>query len=123
MTETEIQLLCTIVAGFLLLALSVGAFALHRSRVGVTLLVLSAVATLLAYPLIGEVSRTQEEATRAKIEQKYGIDVTGWAPPLGDAPAWVIDGEVKVCEEVDLSDPDDPVLECTDPGAEESPAP
>ncbi|MBB3044862.1 hypothetical protein KM427_12030 [Nocardioides sp. LMS-CY] len=117
MTQTEIQLLSTIVAGFLLLALSVGAFALHRSRIGVLLLVLAAVATLLSYPLIGQVSRDQQESTRQAIEAKYDFEITEWSAPLGDSPIWVIDGRPQSCE-VDLSDRDDPVLECTDPVAE-----
>ena len=114
MTDTEIQLTCAIAAGFLLLALSVGAFALHRSRLGVTLLVLAAVATVLAYPLIGRISNDQEAAIRAAIEKKYDIDVTAWGAPLGDALVWEIDGKQMVCTTIDLSDRDDPVLECTD---------
>ncbi|MFC7497388.1 MULTISPECIES: hypothetical protein [unclassified Nocardioides] len=112
MTDTEIQLMAAIIAGFVLLALSVGAFATHRSRLGVTLLVLAAVATVVSYPLITKVARDQDDATREAIEQKYGIDVEDWGPPLGDATVWVIDGEQQSCEHIDLSDRDDPVLEC-----------
>jgi hypothetical protein len=113
MTQTEILLLCAIVAGFVLLALSVTAFALHRARVGAVLLVVAAVATLLAYPLLGDVSRDREDATREAIETKYGVDVTEWGSPLGDSAVWVIDGKYKDCE-LDLSDRDDPVVTCVD---------
>lgn len=119
MTQTEIQLLCAMVAGFVLLALSVAAFALHRSRLGVLLLVLAAVATVVSYPLIGRIARDQEESTRQAIEAKYDFEVTEWSAPLGDSPIWVIDGRPQDCM-VDLSDRSDPVLECTDPVLPES---
>lgn len=119
MTQTEIQLLCAIVAGFVLLALSVVAFALHRSRIGVLLLVSAAAATLVSYPLIGQIARDQEETTRQAIEAKYDFEVTEWSAPLGDSPVWVIDGRPQECA-VDLSDRSDPVLECKDPEVPES---
>ncbi len=113
MNETDVQLMCAIVGGFVLLALSVGAFAVHRSRLGVTLLVLAAVATVVAYPLVGTLARDQEDRTRAAIEEKYGIDVTEWGSPLGSSTVWKIDGKYKSCE-LDLADLDDPVMNCED---------
>lgn len=120
MTDTEIQLLCALLAGFALLALSIGAFALRRARAGTALLVLAGVACVACYPLMGKVSRAQEDETRAAIEAKYGIDVTRWGGPLGSSPVWVIDGKQVVCEHIDLSDPDDPILECAAPAPGEA---
>lgn len=115
MTATETLLVCAMVAGFVLLALSICAFAMRRPRTGITLLVLAGVACVVCYPLVGKLARAQEDATRAAIEAKYGIDVTKWGAPLGSSTVWVIDGKVQVCDHVDLSDRDDPVLECSAP--------
>jgi hypothetical protein len=121
MTDTEILLACAMIAGFALLALSVAAFAAHRSRAGITLLVLAGVACVTCYPLLASVARAQDDATRAAIEAKYGFHVDQWGGPLGDSTVWVIDGQQRVCDHIDLSDRDDPVLECHAPEPGEVP--
>ena len=112
MTDTPALLAATMIAGFALLALAVVAFAAHRPRAGLTMLVLACAACVCCYPLMGSLARAQQDQTRAAIEAKYGIEVTRWGEPFESSKVWVIDGQQRICDRIDLSDRDDPILEC-----------
>lgn len=112
MTETQMLLAAAIAAGFVVLLLTVGAFAAGRSALGVLGLVLAAAAFVGSLVLMGRVSSQWEDHVRAEVLDKYDVKVDQWGPPLGTA-TWVIDGRHVECE-VDLADEDDPVLSCPD---------
>jgi len=62
MTDTELLLVIAMVAGFALLGLSVVAFATHRPRAGLTLLILACVACISCYPLLASAARADRES-------------------------------------------------------------
>lgn len=111
MTESQILLVAAIVAGFLLLALTVGAFVIDRQRFGVLLLVLSGAAFVVALVFMGRVSVQWEDDKRDLVLAKYDVTVQAWGAPLGSAPVWKVDGRESECV-VTFDSPDDPVLEC-----------
>jgi hypothetical protein len=111
MTQTELYLALVITAGFLLLALTVGAFVISRQRLGVLLLVLSGVSFVLALVLMGRVSTEWEHDKRDLVLAKYDVKVQLWGAPLGSAPEWKVDGHKAECV-VTFDNPDDPVFVC-----------
>ncbi|GAA1146822.1 hypothetical protein [Nocardioides aquiterrae] len=112
MSHTQTLLLAAIVAGFALLALTVGAFVISRQRLGVLLLVLAGASFVAALVLMGRVSSQWEHEKRAEVLAKYHVKVQDWGAPLGSAPDWKVDGKVyKECV-VLFPSPDDPVFEC-----------
>jgi hypothetical protein len=112
MSQTQILLLAAIVAGFVLLALTVGAFVISRQRLGVLLLVLAGVSFVAALVLMGRVSNQWELDKRAEVLAKYDVKVQDWGAPLGSAPDWKVNGKVhKECV-VLFPHPDDPTFEC-----------
>lgn len=112
MTHTQILLLAAIVAGFLLLALTVGAFVISRQRLGVLLLVLAGASFVAALVLMGRVSNQWELDKRAEVVAKYDVKVQDWGAPLGSAPDWKVNGKVhKECV-VLFPHPNDPTFEC-----------
>jgi hypothetical protein len=112
MTQTQILLLVAIVAGFLLLALTVGAFVVSRQRLGVLLLVLAGASFVAALLLMGRVSSQWEVDKRAAVLAKYDVKVQHWGAPLGSDPQWEVDKKVyKECV-VLFPSPDDPTFEC-----------
>lgn len=112
MSHSQILLLAAIVAGFALLALTVGAFVISRPRLGLLLLVLAGVSFAAALVLMGRVSSQWEADKRAEVLAKYDVKVQDWGAPLGSAPDWKVDGTVhKECI-VLFPGPDDPTFEC-----------
>lgn len=111
MSHSEILLLAAIVAGFLLLGLTAGAFAISRPRIGVLLLVLSGVAFVGALVLMGRVSSQWEMAKRAEVTAKYHVKVQAWGAPLGSARDWEVDGKKADCVVI-LTGADAPVMTC-----------
>jgi hypothetical protein len=111
MTQTELYLALSIVAGFLLLALTVGAFVISRPRLGVLLLVLAGVSFVGSLVLMARVSSQWEDDKRALINAKYDVKVQHWGAPLGSAPDWKVNGKTTTCV-VTFDDPDDPVFVC-----------
>lgn len=106
------QLAAAIAAGFVVLLLTVGAFAAGRSVLGVLGLVLAGAAFVTSLVFMGRVSSQWEDHVRAEVLDKYDVKVQRWGPPLGTA-AWRIDGQPAQCD-VDLADEDDPVVRCDD---------
>ena len=112
MSQTQILLLAAIVAGFLLLALTVGAFVISRQRLGVLLLVLAGASFVAALVLMGRVSSEWQADKRAEVLAKYDVKVQDWGAPLGSAPDWKVNGkEHRECV-VLFPSPDDPTFEC-----------
>jgi len=111
MTQTEILLVLVIAAGFLLLALTVGAFVIHRQGLGVALLVLAGASFVVALVLMGRVSTDWESSKRAEVLAKYDVKVQAWGAPLGSAPDWVVDGKKSKCVVI-LTGSDAPVMTC-----------
>jgi hypothetical protein len=111
MTHTEILLAVTIVAGFVVLLLTLGAFIARRSTLGVVALVLAGVCFVAALVLMGKVSADQDAVTRAAVQAKYDVKITAWGTPLGTDPAWIINGKVVDCV-ADLQDRSDPIVLC-----------
>jgi hypothetical protein len=112
MSQSEILLLAAIVAGFLLLALTVGAFVVSWQRLGLLLLVLAGASFVAGLVLMGRVSDQWEAEKRADVLAKYDVRVQDWGAPLGSAPDWKVDGKVRKECVVLLDDPDAPVFEC-----------
>ena len=112
MSHSEILLLAAIAGGFLLLALTVGAFVISRQRLGLLLLVLAGVSFVAALVLMGRVSSQWEHEKRQLVVAKYDVTVQDWGAPLGSAPDWKVNGEThKECV-VLFPSPDDPTFEC-----------
>ena len=112
MSHSEILLLAAIVVGFLLLGLTVGAFVVSRSRLGVLLLVLSGVAFVAALVLMGRVSGQWETEKRQQVLDKYDVRVQAWGAPLGSAAEWKVDGKLTRDCVVTFPHRDDPVFTC-----------
>lgn len=113
MTQTELALLVSIVAGFVLLAATVGAFMIGRPRLGVAVLVLAAVAFIGSLVLMGRVSGEWQTAKRQEVLAKYDVRVQEWGAPLGSSPEWKVDGKVADCIVV-LSGDHAPFMTCND---------
>jgi hypothetical protein len=111
MTTTELLLTVTIVAGFVVLLLTLGAFLARRYTVGVIAMVLAGACFVGALVLMGKVSADQDAATRQAVKQKYAVKITAWGNPLGTDPVWIIDGKKVSCE-ADLQDRSDPIVRC-----------
>jgi uncharacterized protein (DUF58 family) len=111
MTHSQLLLLATTVAGFLLLALTVGAFAVARQRLGVLLLVLAGLSFVAALVVMGRVSSEWEHEKRVQVLEKYDVRVQAWGAPLGSAPVWKVDDQEAECV-VTFDSPDDPVFTC-----------
>jgi hypothetical protein len=105
-------LVAAIAAGFVLLALTVGAFVMSRARLGVLLLVLAGVAFVGALVLMGRVSSQWEHEKRELITAKYDVRVQEWGAPLGSSPDWKVDGKVRDECVVLFPSADDPTFEC-----------
>ena len=112
MTQTEMLLAGTIVGGFVLLALTVAAFALTREMVGVVVLAAAGATFVAALFLMADVSSSWQQQARAAVLAKYDVQVQQWGAPLGSAPQWKVNGEVRNGCAVELDDPEDPVFRC-----------
>ena len=112
MTESQLLLAAAIVAGFVLLALTVGAFVVARQRLGLALLVLAAVSFVGALLLMGRVSSQWEHDRREAVTTKYAVKVKQWGAPLGSDPEWKVNGKVRKECVVLFPSPDDPTFEC-----------
>lgn len=112
MSHSEILLIAAIACGFLLLALTVGAFVISRQRLGVLLLVLSGLAFVCALVLMGRVSGQWEHEKRQQVLAKYDVTVQQWGAPLGSAPEWKVDGKQTRDCVVLFTHPDDPTFTC-----------
>jgi hypothetical protein len=111
MTHTEVLLVATIGAGFLVLLLTLGAFLIGKYALGVIALVLAGACFVGALVLMGKVSADQDAVTRAAVIAKYDVKITGWGDPLGTDPEWIVNGKKVDCE-ADLQDRSDPTITC-----------
>jgi hypothetical protein len=111
MTHYEMLLAAAILAGFLLLALTVGAFIVARPRLGLALLIAAGIAFIGSLFVMSHVSHAQEARLRGAVLRKYDVHVEKWGEPLGTNPTWRVDGKNRSCE-ADVSDESDPVLTC-----------
>lgn len=111
MSHTQLALLAAVVTGFALLAVTVGAFAIARQRLGVVLLVLAGASFVCSLVLMGRVSGDWETAKRAEVLAKYDVKVEAWGAPLGSAPEWKVDGKKTECVVI-LSGRDAPLMTC-----------
>ena len=111
MSQSEVSLALSIVGGFLLLALTVGAFLLSRPRLGFGLLVLSAATFVCALVFMAQFSSQWEQDQRVALLEKYDVTVQEWAAPLGSSPDWKVDGRIRDCVVI-TTGPDTPLMEC-----------
>lgn len=111
MSQTEIALLLSIVGGFALLALTVGAFFLSRQRAGLVLLVLAGAAFACALVFMARFSTQWEHTQRLAVVHKYDVTVQQWGAPLGSSPDWKVDGKLTECVVI-TSGADAPTMEC-----------
>jgi hypothetical protein len=111
MTQTELLLALAIAAGFVLLALTVGAFVISHQRLGLLLLVLAGLSFVASLVLMGRVSSDWEHQKRDLVVAKYDVNVKRWGAPLGSSQTWKVNGKQKDCV-VTFDDPDDPVFTC-----------
>lgn len=111
MTDTHTLLMATIVAGFVVLALMLAAFAIGREGLGVLILLLATGVFVVALVLMGRLSVQEQQEARDAVLAKYDVRIQQWGPPLGVDPEWKVDGKVSDCA-VDLDDPEDPVVTC-----------
>ncbi|MCB8955989.1 MAG: hypothetical protein H6529_05845 [Nocardioides sp.] len=111
MSQTEIALLLSIVGGFALLALTVGAFVISRPRAGLTMLVLAGAAFACALVFMGRFSSEWEHDQRLEVLRKYDVSVQEWGAPLGSSPEWKVDGKVAECVVITTGS-DAPTMEC-----------
>jgi hypothetical protein len=113
MTHTEVLLAVAILAGFVVLLLTLGAFIARRATIGILALVLAGVCFVAALVLMGKVSADQDAETRAAVTAKYDVKIQAWGNPLGTDPEWIVDGRKVDCEAI-LTDRSDPIVKCGD---------
>jgi hypothetical protein len=113
MTHTEVLLAAAIVAGYVVLLLTLGAFIARKTTIGIAALVLAGVCFVVALVLMGKVSAEQDAETRAAVTAKYDVKIQAWGSPLGTDSEWIVDGKKVDCEAI-LTDRSDPIVTCDD---------